>query len=95
MDFSSPDHPDFDPDDPLGLTRPPTQEDLEWREKILEVDRACAELYSSSPLYQARAAKDPSYWKTFSVGGISMPQKAEKHSDECVTGPDFVGRFGH
>ncbi len=27
--------------------------------------------YSSNPLYQARAAKDPEYWNTFSVGQIS------------------------
>lgn len=27
-------------------------------------------IYSSSPLYQARAAKDPEYWNKFSVGGV-------------------------
>lgn len=27
-------------------------------------------VFSSSPLYQARAAKDPEYWNKFSVGGV-------------------------
>jgi hypothetical protein len=32
--------------------------------------RSVAE-FSASPLYQARAAKDPTYWDNFSVGGIN------------------------
>ncbi len=30
------------------------------------------EVFSSSPLYQARAAKDPNYWNNFSCGIVNM-----------------------
>jgi hypothetical protein len=32
----------------------------------------CVEVFSSSPLYQARAAKDPTYWDNFSTGRINL-----------------------
>lgn len=38
---------------------------LEHRELVRQ---QCVEQYSSSPLYQAAAAKDPDYWKNFSMG---------------------------
>ena len=34
------------------------------------VKRLCEEEYSSSPLWRARAEKDPYCWKTFSPGRI-------------------------
>ena len=40
------------------------------REKVRQV---CVAEYATSPLYQARAAKDPDYWKTFSVGQWNLP----------------------
>lgn len=70
---STPDDSLIDVDDPLGMTGSPTESQLRHRELRARVDQACAEVCSSSPLYQARAAKDPNYWKNFSVGGVSMP----------------------
>ncbi len=40
----------------------------EGQKKQELVRQQCVEQYSSSPLYQARAAKDPDYWKNFSTG---------------------------
>lgn len=60
----------IDPDDPLGLTASLSPEQLRWLEEQRQVQQRLAVLYSSSPLYQARAAKDPNYWNTFSVGGV-------------------------
>lgn len=34
------------------------------------VRQRLVEEYSSAPLYQARAAKDPEYWNTFSIGRV-------------------------
>lgn len=36
------------------------------------VRQQCVEAYSKSPLYQARAAKDPDYWKNFSTGRVNL-----------------------
>lgn len=32
----------------------------------------CVSQYSSSPLYQAMAAKDPDYWKNFPTGRVNL-----------------------
>ncbi len=45
------------------------QQALEHRERVRQV---CVAEYSSNPLYQARAAKNPDYWKTFSVGRYNL-----------------------
>ena len=37
-------------------------------ERLEQVRVACVEEYSSNPLHQARAAKDPNYWNSFSIG---------------------------
>ena len=46
------------------------------REKLAahseRVRAALVEEYSSSPLWKARAAKDPNYWKDFSVGRYNL-----------------------
>ncbi len=65
--------PVIDWDDPLGMSGSPTEYQLQQRDLLLRVDRACAALYSSNPLYQAKAANDPDYWENFSLGGVSMP----------------------
>lgn len=36
------------------------------------VRQECVSQYSSSPLYQARAEKDPDYWKNFSTGRVNL-----------------------
>lgn len=36
------------------------------------VRQQCVALYSKSPLYQERAAKNPDYWKTFSTGRVNL-----------------------
>ena len=57
----------------------------EWTEAEKEANRAhrervrvaCVEEYSSNPLHQARAAKDPDYWNSFSIGQANLfPPKA-------------------
>ena len=57
----------------------------EWTEAEKEANRAhrergrvaCGEDYSSNPLHQARAAKDPDYWNSFSIGQANLfPPKA-------------------
>ena len=60
----------IDWDDPLGLNASPTQEDLEFREQLERARIRSVAVFSSSPLYQARAAKDPEYWNKFYVGGV-------------------------
>jgi len=57
-------------EDPLSdsvrvLTVQQKAQEVEQRE---QVRRRCVEVFSSSPLYQARAAKDPKYWDNFSIG---------------------------
>lgn len=39
------------------------------------VRRECVEEYSSSPLWQARAAGNPDYWKRFYVGQANLYNK--------------------
>lgn len=36
------------------------------------VRQKCIAQYSLSPLYQARADKDPDYWKNFSSGRVNL-----------------------
>ncbi|MBI2276331.1 MAG: hypothetical protein HYU74_03150 [Dechloromonas sp.] len=54
------------------------QEEAQAAEQRELVRQACVAEYSSNPLYQARAAKDPDYWKSFSVGQHNYyPRKAD------------------
>ena len=39
-------------------------------ERLELVRQQSVELYSSSPLYQARAAKDPDYWNKFYIRAV-------------------------
>lgn len=45
-----------------------TATDAEILAQVERVRQRCVAEFSSSPLYQARAAKDPEYWNTFYVG---------------------------
>jgi hypothetical protein len=49
------------------LTKQEKAKEEEQRERVRV---HCVALFSSSPLYQARAAKNPSYWDNFSVGAV-------------------------
>lgn len=50
-----------------------TPQELQRRAEQRELVRQrCVAEYSSNPLYQALAAKDPFYWKNFSVGQHSL-----------------------
>ena len=40
------------------------------QERREQVRRRCVEEFSCSPLYRARAAKDPEYWNEFYVGQV-------------------------
>lgn len=40
------------------------------QEQREQVRQRCVAEFSSSPLYQARAAKDPAYWSKFYVGRV-------------------------
>ena len=55
-------------DDPLAENAFPKELRDRWREEREQVRQRCVKLFSSSPLYQARAAKDPHYWNNFYVG---------------------------
>lgn len=57
-------------DDPLAENAFPKELRDKWREERKQVRQLCAEEYSSSPLWRARAEKDPDYWNKFSPGGI-------------------------
>ena len=43
-----------------------------WDEHREQVRLQLVAEYSSSPLYQARAAKDPEYWSKFSTGRVHL-----------------------
>ena len=44
---------------------------LEHRERVRQ---RCVEVFTLSPLYQARAAKNPNYWKELgTMGGWNLP----------------------
>lgn len=58
----------IDEDDPLGLTKSLSSAQLKLLAKQERVRRRLVKVFSSSPLYRARAEKDPTYWDTFSVG---------------------------
>lgn len=61
----------IDQDDPLGLTKLDNSPEAQaWREHLEQVRQRLAASYSSSPLHQARAEKDPTYWQTLWPGGI-------------------------
>jgi hypothetical protein len=67
----------------LTETGNPLPSDDLWKEASAEqlaahelVRRQCEEQFSSSPLYQARVAKDPDYWKTYCPGGVHLLPKA-------------------
>ena len=55
-------------DDPLAEGAFPEELRAQWREERERVRRHCVKVFSASPLYQARAAKDPHYWNNFYVG---------------------------
>ena len=46
------------------------QDTQEWQEQREQVRLRLVEAHSSSPLYQARAAKDPEYWNKFYIGRV-------------------------
>ena len=66
-------------DDPLA-------EDAFSEEQVLALDQhrervrqVCVTEYSSSPLWQVRAAKDQHYWDNFSVGQHNLPAQDSKN----------------
>lgn len=65
LDVSFPPH-----DDPLADKGFRTVAQVQLSEQIERVRRRCEVEYSSSPVWRARAAKDPNFWKNFSPGGI-------------------------
>ena len=65
----------IDEDDPFGLTGLPTSQDLKWQEHLDLVKAQSAAGFSLSPLYRARAEKDPEYWNTFSTGRVHLYRK--------------------
>ena len=50
------------------------ERELKEREHREQVRLRCVKEYSSNPLYQARAAKDPNYWNNFYVGRYNLPK---------------------
>ena len=59
-------------DDPLAEGAFPEELRAQWREERERVRQRCVKLFSASPLYQARAAKDPQYWDNFSVSIVKL-----------------------
>lgn len=55
-------------EDPLMPAGWNEEQELEWRKHRELVRLQSVEEYSSCPLRQALAAKDPQYWNNFSVG---------------------------
>ena len=55
-------------DDPLAEGAFPEELRAQWSEERERVRQHCVKLFSASPLYQARAAKDPHDWNNFYVG---------------------------
>ena len=64
-------------DDPLAEGAFPLELRQEWAQHRERVRQVCVAEYSSSPLWQARAAKDPHYWDNFSVGQHNLPEQAQ------------------
>jgi len=58
--------------DPLTPPDWNEEKDRFWREHLEQVRQRCVKEFSSSPLYQARAEKDPEYWNKFSVGRVTL-----------------------
>jgi len=58
----------IDWDDPLAPKGSEKPHEM-WRAEQEQARLRSVAVFSSSPLYQARAAKDPEYWNKFSVGG--------------------------
>lgn len=58
--------------DPLTPPDWNEEKEREWRAHRERVRQQCVAEYSSSPLWQARAAKDPEYWNKFSVGRANL-----------------------
>ena len=48
------------------------EKERQWQEHLEKVRQHCVEVYSSSPLYQAREEKDPEYWKNISTGLVNL-----------------------
>ena len=51
------------------LTRQQKESELEQSRRVRQRN---VELFSSSPLYQARAAKNPNFWNNWNSGIVNM-----------------------
>lgn len=60
-------------EDPLAENALTPEQKRIWFAHLERVRQHYVALYSSNPLHQARAAKDPNYWKHFSMGIVNMP----------------------
>lgn len=59
-----------------------------WRRHRELVRQQCVRECSSSPIYQARAAKDPDYWKNFSMGQVHLyDESGNEDEDDSGHGP--------
>ena len=58
------------PDPWTGPSLMSTEEKAVWELQREQVRIRLVEAHSSSPLYQARAAKDPEYWNKFYIGQV-------------------------
>ena len=52
--------------DPIG---PDGLSESQWQEQYVLVKACCVAMYSKIPLHQARAAKDPNYWRNLEPFG--------------------------
>lgn len=66
---------------PLPKSDSTTWPELSATERDDRVRAVFAARYSSHPLYAARAAKDPEFWKKYSVGGPFMFPEEWLHMD--------------
>lgn len=63
-------------DDPLAENALTLEQKASLAARVERARRLSVAAFSSSPLHQARAAKDPEYWNKFSSGHVNWPNEA-------------------
>lgn len=58
--------------DPLMPPDWSVEQELKLQENLEQVRQVCVAEYSTVPEHQARAAKNPEYWDTFSIGRYNL-----------------------
>jgi hypothetical protein len=71
-----------DEDDPLGLTLPPSQADLDWLAHLELVAKQFQAPLAATPLWERRLRENPERWRYETGGQVRLSRQRDTSADQ-------------